>query len=429
MYYYYSQYFILHISGTDTIKRGASPAASVSSTSTAKFRESGSSYSIRHIDVPDSADTSKMSTTNGTRYTTTPTTATVSTATVTSTSSTGTATSSSSLSTYGPNNNSSDLFPSRSVLFTSSATDSTSVNRTGAGATTTISQTTQSLKSPSNYSSYSISSLNKTTTASPSSSTSSGINSFSTRNYQKTDNEKSTEKSKPQFLPSLSGYQIPSSFDDLPRVSSLSAFGHTSSSSSSTSSTTSTVTTTSSPSPSRLDYSNINTLPSSNVARNMLYQSESSYSIRSNQQTTNVASSGTSNMNIYGTLPKTSNPSYLQSYSNNSQQSSTYQSSSVSPSSSSNYSLTHDTSNLFERSTSGSDRSPPNVSSTVVTSGTDRYRDTFGSSGNGSSSLNTQYRVQYASTNPFLPTFNPGDSQQMPNINLTSNDDNEDDLK
>lgn len=365
-----------------------------------------------------------MPTTNGTRYTTTPTSTTVSTATT------------SSSSTYGPNNNSSDLFPSRSVLFTSSTTATNTSSLTDSiSARAGISQTTQSSTLPSNYSS----SYNKTpstTTTGGNYSSTQASQSYLARNYQQpskneseTSSDAKSSKPQPQFLPSLSGYQIPLRFDDLPRVSSLGAFGGGNSSSSSTSSTSSSskvtaTTTTSSSSPSRIDYSNTNTLPSSNVARNMLYQSESSYSIRSNQQTTNVASSGTSNMNIYGTLPKTSNPSsYLQSYSTNTS------SSAISPTSPSNYSLSQDTSNLFERSSG--DRTSPNTS---ASGSNDRMRDNYGGSNGGSSGINTQYRVQYASTNPFLPTFNPppGEHQSVspvPTISLGGNDDNEDDLK
>lgn len=162
-------------------------------------------------------------------------------------------------------------------------------------------------------------------------------------------------------------------------------------------------------SPSR-SISNTNTLPSS-VARNMLYQSESSYSLKSSTQnptaptnhlhsiTTNFTSPGnhlsstpasasssshhhnmssqqqSSSMNLYGTLPKTTA-----------------------------YSLQHTTSgsisggggsvgggNEFEMMSGGSGR---NGSSAITVS-------------NGGYNTLGSYRVQYSSTNPFLPSFNP----------------------
>lgn len=131
-------------------------------------------------------------------------------------------------------------------------------------------------------------------------------------------------------------------------------------------------------SPSRTLSNHTNTLPSS-IARNMLYQSESSYSLKN--QPNSFASPGNSitsasvvpqTNNIYGTLPKTSSPFSGNSTAN------VYGNVSA---------VANEFEQLIARNATGTGQ--------LNTTGAGNY-NTLGS-----------YRVQYSSTNPFLPSFNP----------------------
>lgn len=194
---------------------------------------------------------------------------------------------------------------------------------------------------------------------------------------------------------SLSSYQFPSSNLNLKNHSSTVTENHSPLPLRKTSS------------PSR-SLSNTNTLPSS-VARNMLYQSDSNYSVKT-QPTTNFASSGngigsgndigaatsgTSHLNnIYGTLPKNLSSPFSSGLSGNSSA----------------------TSSLYSNATASGTTSGGNEFDKLIA----RYSGS-GTSSLGAGNYNTigSYKVQYSSTNPFLPTFNPNSNE-----NRLSNDKN-----
>lgn len=256
--------------GTDTIKRGASPAMSITSTSTARFKESNSSYSIKQQEN-QSKDGKETSTIDRQK---------------------------SSNSTYGPI--SSTILPARSVLFSTDLVSSSS-------AYSIKDQTTK--PNPPNSTSNMPTSAAIKQTLSPLSqhrnNTSSAMHATSASaepNY--------SLKNQITSSPSLGTYQFPSSSINLKNNATSSLTEHN------TSMSPSSVRKTSS-SPSRT-LSNNNTLPSS-VVRN--YQSDSSYNLKNHQQqqqpmnftspgnNTNSSSAlhhyQSNNTNIYGTLPKT----------------------------------------------------------------------------------------------------------------------------
>lgn len=149
------------------------------------------------------------------------------------------------------------------------------------------------------------------------------------------------------------------------------------------------------------------TLPS-NIARNMLYQSESSYSHK-NQPQSNFTSPGNGigvgggvttlplqSNNIYGTLPKSSGA--FSGFGTSTGGSHTTANSSI-------YGNVSAVANEFEQIIA---RNASSASSTHANPiGAGNY-NTLGS-----------YRVQYSSTNPFLPSFNP----QSTEMNATNHDD------
>lgn len=154
-------------------------------------------------------------------------------------------------------------------------------------------------------------------------------------------------------------------------------------------------------SPSRtLGTNHTSTLPSS-IARNMLYQSESSYSLK-NQPQNNFTSPGNGigggnvpqTNNIYGTLPKTSSP-----FSGNGVGTSASGTAAI-------YGNVSAVASEFEQIIA---RNASNSSAAAHSNpiGAGNY-NTLGS-----------YRVQYSSTNPFLPSFNP----QSTEMNATKHDD------
>lgn len=135
-------------------------------------------------------------------------------------------------------------------------------------------------------------------------------------------------------------------------------------------------------SPSR-SISNTNTLPSS-VARNMLYQSDSNYSLKNQQINFTSPSNGGlhshTNTNIYGTLPKSTSP----------------------------FTGGNNASALYGNTTSsigGNEFDKLIAKYQNMSSGSNNVSNSNSTGGN----YNTlgSYRVQYSSTNPFLPSFNP----------------------
>lgn len=326
--------------GTDTVKRGASPAISITSTSTAKFRESGSSYSIKAQEL-SSKDNRDTATTTIERQ------------------------KSNTSSIYG-----SSILPPKGPSISSNLGSA--------------------------LSSYSIKEQVKSSTNNNTSSVSKSIEQVLSplaqhRNIAQSSNQASDSsyilKSQTNSNTSLGTYQFPSSSIN-PKTNSSASYSENLTTPSSSSSSSSSMRKSSSPSRS---ISNTNTLPS-NIARNLLYQSSDSSYLFKPQQTTNPTSpgnnnshaqstiSGSSSMSLYGTLPKTSSGPFgtgansMQHYNVNVQAAS----------------------NEFE------------LLSRPVTTSNGGY-NTLGS-----------YRVQYSSTNPFLPSFNP---QQMSDQSSSSNND------
>lgn len=166
-------------------------------------------------------------------------------------------------------------------------------------------------------------------------------------------------------------------------------------------------------SPSRtLGNNHTSTLPSS-IARNMLYQSESSYSIK-NQQPNNFTSpgngiggTGVGNVssqanNIYGTLPKSSSP-----FSGNGGIVNSGTNSISAAGTAAIYGNVSAVANEFEQIIA---RNASNVNATAIHSN---------SIGAGNYNTLGSYRVQYSSTNPFLPSFNPHSTE----MNASNHDD------
>lgn len=194
----------------------------------------------------------------------------------------------------------------------------------------------------------------------------------------------------------LGTYQFPSSSLNLKNISSLSSNENHLTSPLPMRKTTAAPSSSSSPSRS---ISNTNTLPSS-VARNMLYQPDSNYSLK-NQQQLNFTSPGNGHSsaasggsalyaqtnNIYGTLPKNSSP-----FSGTSSYSSSLYSNNITSTSTDN-----EFDKLIARYQTVTSTTAANTSSGTINNSysTGNY-NTLGS-----------YRVQYSSTNPFLPSFNP----------------------
>lgn len=332
--------------GTDTVKRGVSPAASLTSTSTNRFRESGSSYSIKQDhDVNKSLNGDRKNDILKKNS-----------------------------SSYGPS--SSDLLPSRSVLFSSEASSIITSNSIKDHYKSSLSNTT-------NSTGVTASTLNNTNlTRSP----------LSQQRILQTNTDSSSYNSlRNQTISSstLGSYHFPSININLNKnASNLDEKLNTTTTTNNTTANTSSMRQVSSPS---RTISNTSTLPS-NLARNMLYQSESSYSIKNQQinftspgnmeSGSHYSNSNNAKINIYGTLPKTS--SNHQPYSSSATSS--------------------DSQELFNT-----------LSQSISSSALGGNSNTLGA-----------YRVQYSSTNPFLPTYNPPPGETsvspVPTINLNISD-------
>lgn len=196
--------------------------------------------------------------------------------------------------------------------------------------------------------------------------------------------------------------------------------------------------------PNHSSTNNTNTLPS-NLARNMLYQSESSYSLK-NQEINFTSPGSTLNWNsqtsnIYGTLPKSSSPfssigsssiatnlpGNVQSVKNEFEQliarnqglsssQSTLGSSGMGSSGIGSSSLGSSGLNTSSLSTSENSNS-----SSISASGLDS--STKGGLSYGNYNTIGSYRLQYSSTNPFLPTFNPNSTDLLANDSEQAKDD------
>lgn len=384
------------ILGTDTVKRGASPATSITnSMSSVRLKESGSTYSIKQNSTMDAMLTN---TKDGIMKDNT---------------STLDRTQKIINNSYGPI--SSSILPSRSVLFSSDL------------GTSLSSQSIKDQLKSSHQQQHQTSNLSTSSaikqTLSPLSQHRNAAAAAAASLHQSSGGPSEPNnvlKNQTSSSSSLGTYQFPSSSINLKNASSsLNNENYTSSSMSPSSIR-------KSMSPSR-SISNTNTLPSS-VARNMLYQSESSYSLKSSTQnptaptnhlhsvTTNFTSPGnhlsstpasasssshhhnmtsqqqSNSMNLYGTLPKTSA-----------------------------YSLQNNTSgpisggggsvgggNDFEMMSAGGG-SGRNASSAITVS-------------NGGYNTLGSYRVQYSSTNPFLPSFNPASNGAGSDATLSHGD-------
>lgn len=138
-------------------------------------------------------------------------------------------------------------------------------------------------------------------------------------------------------------------------------------------------------SPSRSISNHSSTLPSS-IARNVLYQSESSYSVK-NQQinytspgTTSVTSTSSVSQanNIYGTLPKSSSP------------------------------FASNVTGVYGNVSAVANEFEQIIARNAASAGASN------SAGAGNYNTLGSYRVQYSSTNPFLPSFNPHSIESNP---------------
>lgn len=384
-------YFFL---GTDTVKRGASPATSITnSMSSVRLKESGSTYSIKQNSTMDAMLTNNK---DGIMKDNT---------------STLDRTQKIISNSYGPI--SSSILPSRSVLFS-----------TDLGTSLSSHSIKDQLKS-SHQQQHQTSNLSTSSaikqTLSPLSQHRNAAAAAAASLHQKSGGPSEPNnvlKNQTSSSSSLGTYQFPSSSINIKNASSsLNNENYTSSSMSPSSIR-------KSMSPSR-SISNTNTLPSS-VARNMLYQSESSYSLKSSAQnttapinhlhsvTTNFTSPGnhlsstpasasssshhhmtsqqqSSSMNLYGTLPKTSA-----------------------------YSLQNNTSGSISSGGGGSEGGGNDFEMMSGSSGRNGANAITVSNG-GYNTLGS-YRVQYSSTNPFLPSFNPASNGAGSDATLSHGD-------
>lgn len=320
--------------GTDTVKRGISPAnIGTTSLSNGRFKESSSSYSIKLDNGTKDArdcntiERSKFSNNFGSRS-------------VLFAPDFGSSSSSYSLSEHMKTNTNGSPLSSRSGPLTNRTANQPSLIEEPSNNTSTSQLIKQTLSPLAQHRNISQSNLDTN---------------FTTKNQ--TNNS------------SLGTYQFPSSSLNIKNVSSTLNENHSPLRKSS--------------SPSR-SISNTNTLPSS-VARNMLYQSDSSYSLK-NQQTnfTSPGNGGPQTNNIYGTLPKNSTSPF------GTTASSLYGN------------VASATGNEFDKLIARHQ----NMSSGTTTNNSTGNYNTLGS-----------YRVQYSSTNPFLPSFNPnqGDTSLVNN--------------
>lgn len=358
----YSSESFFHFAGTDTVKRGISPATSLSSSlSNARLKESESIYSIKN-------------------------------------------------SNYATNENHKSSFSYERASKTTNGPKSV-IFAPDVG--------TASLKSSSSYSISEQLKINPTAGLSPlTTSTSQLIKQTLSpltqhRNLQQKQSSPHTSsadltnsplKIQSNHTSALGSYQFSSSSLNTNSSSSKPPPHHHQSSSLNDNNTTSSI---HKSSPSRTLGSNhhTSTLPSS-IARNMLYQSESSYSLKNQQQHNftspgNGIGAGAGNVshtnNIYGTLPKTSSP-----FSGNG-------GGNISSASASGtaaiYGNVSAVANEFEQIIARNASNPIAPHSNPMGAG--NY-NTLGS-----------YRVQYSSTNPFLPSFNP----QSNDMNTNNHDD------
>lgn len=428
----------MFLTGTDTVKRGASPAMSVTSSSTIKMRESPNSFSLKQ-DQNDLTSTKSKENNfekykNGNNII-------------------------SGTKSCGPSSISSETFSSIKNIPLSSDAAQSSPTKTATSLTASPSSQTMSkylLREQ----------LISSITSPPTSASSPPLRDYTTKvltqhsggnnnnhtnnsynnNHDKGIGNKQSQsslmseptshtvshtsyRSQISSGPSLGTYHFPSTNikTNIEEISSLSIPSSSSSYKVS--------------SPSR-QLSNI--IPTS-VARNLLYQSESSYSDKNQQQqnqTNNFASpthiigamtsassanssQGSTTMNIYGTLPKMTASSYM--------------SSSISPGTSAATSGLAQTSSVMDtiqNSSSSGFGSIASTSNNFNFYSNDRQQFSSLINSNSGSNYHTlgSYRVQYSSTNPFLPTFDPpqGDATSpITSFNLDSKDNDkfEDDLK
>lgn len=350
------------------MKRGVSPAAlSITSTSTARFKESGSSYSIKQLSDAKETNTIERNKTGN-----------------------------------GPT--------SRCVLFASDvgSTSSYSINElnfksiganatSGSGTATPTSNASSTAQTTSQLIKQTLSPLTQHRNLSQQST--SEINSIGSALTNATGNNKNQLNNGSS---SLGQYQFPSSSLNISNK------------------------TTSSVAPSRTISHNTNTLPS-NVARNMLYQSDSSYSLKNYASPGNINGgggagcvavggvSGTNAIshtnNIYGTLPKTSSPfgnggigtgstgivaAATQALYGNIGSSLT----------TGNITTGITTGSEFEQIIARNQNHTSGLTSSVTATST-HLNNTSATFSHGNYNTLGSYRVQYSSTNPFLPSFNP----------------------
>lgn len=365
--------------GTDTVKRGISPAASLStSMSNTKLKESESNYSIKN--------SSSYSTTNENHKSTFP----YERATKTS---------------NGPKSvifaSDVGIAPSLSSSSSYSLSDQLKIN-SNVGLNPSTTSTSQLIK-------QTLSPLTQHRNMQPkpsSPNTSSAV--------ELTNSNSSPLKIHSNHTSALAAYQFsPSSLNTTNTSSSKPPphhHHHHQSSLNDNNATTATAATTSSihkSSPSRilgLGSNHTSTLPSS-IARNM-YQSESSYPLK-NQPPNNFASPGngigvgvsanaTQANSIYGTLPKSSGPFSGNGGAN-----------SIGSTTTAIYGNVSAVANEFEQIIARNSSSAGAASAHSNSIGAGNY-NTLGS-----------YRVQYSSTNPFLPSFNPHSTE----MNAANHDD------
>lgn len=364
---------ILHFAGTDTVKRGISPATSLSaSLSNTKLKESESNYSIK-------------------------------------------------TSSYAPNENHKSTFSYER-----------GANKTSNGPKSVIFAPDVGTALLSSSSSYSISEqlkINPTVGLNPSTTSTSQLIKQTLspltqhRNFQPkqsspnptsaADLTNSPLKIQTNHTPALGAYQFTSSSLNTTNTNSSKPPPHHHHQSSALNDNNTITSSIHKSSPSRTlgNNNHTSTLPS-NIARNMLYQSESSYSLK-NQQQNNFTSpgnaigagAGVGNVsqanNIYGTLPKSSSP-----FSGNGGGGGNSNSnSSTNTNTAAIYGNVSSVANEFEQIIARNASNASAAHSNAIGAG--NY-NTLGS-----------YRVQYSSTNPFLPSFNPHSTE----MNAASNHD------
>lgn len=310
-------------------------------------------------------------------------------------------------------------FGSRSVLFAPNVTSSSSSysisehlkSNNQNGNTTNVPTTSQLIK-------QTLSPLSQHRIISSSPSPSSASYSFLDSSFS------SSLVKNPSNSASLGTYQFPSSSLTLSKDKDNKSANDNNKSSSSSSSPSRTIANNN-----NISSNNTNTLPSS-IVRN-LYQSESSYSLRN--QETNFTSPGNSinwnsqNSNIYGTLPKSSSPfSSIGSMSTATNLTGNVASvkNEFEQLIARNQALSASQSTLGSSgiSSSGTGSSGLNTSSSSTsdnyssnTSASGMENTTKGGLSYGNYNTIGSYRLQYSSTNPFLPSFNPNSTELLAN--------------